>query len=329
MVKQQHADGGWGQGGGWRVGNEGKGRVEGVEIKDPPDVGNTCIAVLALIRAGNTPKSGPYAKEAARSAEFICAHVQKSDDKSLYVTDIKGTQIQSKIGPFVDTFLTSMVLAELKGKMTDEKGDRMLLAALTKTIGKIEKNQQADGTFRGNDGWATVLSQGLANKGLNRAAQNGIAVKTSSLDRIQGQVAANYDPKAKEFKPTGTSGGPGDASAKNTQRANPTRGAQPQTQAPMPTGPSDAGVPIYNASSNLTNAADVTNTFRLAEKKARAVLADKDASKESKKKAEDTLSRCQAAEMLCAETTAAVLKQLDRPEFVQGFGCNGGEEFPS
>src|SRR5712692_7012781 len=62
LVKQQHADGGWGQGGG-----------EGAESKEPPGVGNTCIAVLALIRAGNTPKSSPYAKEVARSAEFICA----------------------------------------------------------------------------------------------------------------------------------------------------------------------------------------------------------------------------------------------------------------
>src|SRR5262245_50256398 len=61
LVAQQHPNGGWGQGGGWRVGNQG-GRVEGAEVQDPPDVGNTCIAVLALMRAGNTPNNGPYAK---------------------------------------------------------------------------------------------------------------------------------------------------------------------------------------------------------------------------------------------------------------------------
>src|SRR5262249_39937185 len=43
LVAQQHPNGGWGQGGGWRVGNQG-GRVEGAEVQDPPDVGNTCIA---------------------------------------------------------------------------------------------------------------------------------------------------------------------------------------------------------------------------------------------------------------------------------------------
>src|SRR5262245_42615163 len=55
LIEQQDASGGWGQGGGWRTASEG-GRVEGADVKDPPDLGNTCIATLALIRAGNSPK---------------------------------------------------------------------------------------------------------------------------------------------------------------------------------------------------------------------------------------------------------------------------------
>src|SRR5262249_27272694 len=41
LVSQQDASGGWGQGGGWRTGGQG-GRVEGTDVADPPDVGNTC-----------------------------------------------------------------------------------------------------------------------------------------------------------------------------------------------------------------------------------------------------------------------------------------------
>ena len=93
------------------------------DVKDPPDVGNTCFAVLALLRAGNTPKEGPYAKNMAKAIEFICTYVEKSDDKTLYVTDVRDTQLQSKIGPYVDTFLVSMVLSELKGKVPDLKLD--------------------------------------------------------------------------------------------------------------------------------------------------------------------------------------------------------------
>src|SRR5947209_888189 len=47
LVKHQDQRGGWGQGGGWRVAGQG-GRVEGPQVQDPPDVGNTCAAVLAL-----------------------------------------------------------------------------------------------------------------------------------------------------------------------------------------------------------------------------------------------------------------------------------------
>src|SRR5262249_20267434 len=116
LVKQQCDDGGWGQGGGWRTGEQGN-RVEGTQVKDPPDVGNTSVALLALVRAGNTPKDGPYAKNVAKGVAFICSRIEKADEKSLDVTDVKGTQLHSKIGPYVDTFLASMVLAELKGKM--------------------------------------------------------------------------------------------------------------------------------------------------------------------------------------------------------------------
>ena len=42
LISQQQEDGGFGQGGGWRQNVEGgNGRVEGKEVKDPPDVGNT------------------------------------------------------------------------------------------------------------------------------------------------------------------------------------------------------------------------------------------------------------------------------------------------
>src|SRR5438128_2259376 len=38
LVNQQHANGGWGQAGGWRNNVQNGGRVEGAEIADPPDV---------------------------------------------------------------------------------------------------------------------------------------------------------------------------------------------------------------------------------------------------------------------------------------------------
>ena len=66
--------------------------------------------LLALFRAGNTPTSGEYKDAVAKELKFILTKVEKADKDSLYVTDVRGTQLQSKIGPYVDTFLVNLVL---------------------------------------------------------------------------------------------------------------------------------------------------------------------------------------------------------------------------
>src|SRR5262249_1210714 len=250
LAAQQQKDGGWSQGGGWRVGGQGGARGEGKDVADPSDVGNTAIALLALIRAGNTPTEGQYAKNAAKGIQYIRGKVEKADDKSLSVTDVQGTQLQSKIGTYVDTFLTAMVLCEVKGKMPDAKSEKLLVAALDKAIAKIEKNQNEKDQFAGNQGWAPVISQGLANKGLYRARQVGAKVSDEALKRAETQVAMGFDSKKGAFTTGASRGGPG-------------------------TG--DAGVAIYSASVAASNFQQLSDNNRFEEKKARDVLARKDA----------------------------------------------------
>ena len=156
-------------------------------MKDPSDMGNTCVAVLALIRSGSMPTAGPtegeYTAQVSKGIDFICEHVEQADRQSIWVTDVRDTQLQSKIGQYVDTFLAASVLSELKGKVPADKGGSRIEASLKKVIAKIESNQKEDGTFAGNAGWASVLSQGLCSKALNRAVQNGVQVKGEVLKR--------------------------------------------------------------------------------------------------------------------------------------------------
>jgi hypothetical protein len=333
LVNQQHESGGWGQGGGWRNSTQGNGRVEGANVKDPPDVGNTCIAVLALIRAGNTPKEGPYAKNVAKGIDFLCNTVEKADKDSLWVTDVKGTQIQSKIGQYVDTFLASMVLSEIKGKMDTAKSEERLVVALDKVVTKIEKHQGADGTFAGNNGWASVLSQGLANKGLNRARQAGAKVSDEAIAKVEKQVAANFDGKTGEFRGGGGVGGA--APAAGLGRAveaveAPFRGGNRTESAAAPAGiGSDAGVAIYAQSAQLASGQEVANTLREERKKAEEVLTKKDAKESDRDQARATLKRVADVEKLQDQATKTVVNRLNNKEFVAGFGSNGGEEFLS
>jgi Prenyltransferase and squalene oxidase repeat len=307
LVSQQKDNGGWGQGGGWRSNDNGGGRIEGKEVADPPDVANTAIAALALVRAGNTPKGGEYAKNVARAVDFLCMKVEKSDKTSLYVTDVRGTQVQTKIGPYVDTFAALLALSELKGQMQDEKAEARLVAAMNKVIGKIEDNQQKDGGFAKNEGWASVLSQGLASKGLNRAVQNGFAVKGDTLARDGEQSAKGLDTKTGKFAAAGTLAAGGAA-------------------APVP---SDAGVAIYNASARAAGLQETFNSLKQQEAKARATLDDAKAPKEDKKKATEHLARLEKAEEAQTLAVKGVVAQVDDKNFIAGVGSNGGEEFLS
>jgi len=341
LIEMQDASGGWGQGGGWRQSGTGGGRVEGNDAKDRPDLGNTCIATLALIRAGNSPQEGPYAKNVARAVAFICDRVEGADKDSLYVTDVRDTQLQVKIGPYVDTFLAGLVLSELKGKMPADGSDKRLLAALDKTVSKIEKNQKSDGTFAGNNGWASVLSLGLCSKFINRAAQNDVAVSKEVLNRDFSQTVAGLDKNSGEFKsaavlaastPTSGVAGPGPGAIAASGRTSSAGFAGGTTIGGGSTATfafSDAGVKLYNSAGNASRLNDLGNTSALIENKANGVLASPTASADEKRNAKDDLAK--VAEIKDAQQAAVngIIRQLDDKQFIAGFGNNGGEEFLS
>lgn len=341
LISQQHENGGWGQGGGWRQGAKGGGRVEGKEVADPPDLGNTCISALALIRAGNTPTEGLYAKQLARAVDFICKHVEASDKESLYVTDVRDTQLQSKIGRYVDTFLAGLVLSELKGKACDKPLEDRMAGALEKTIAKIERNQKQDGTFAENAGWASVLSQGLCSKALNRAFQNGVSVKQETLDRdlnvaVNGLAASAAKPaltlsgSATVAAGTVISGATLTAGAGGVAIGGPAP-ADPKVPvaSPVTAVPSDAGVQLYAFSANNATAAEnVTSNVKL-EEKAREVLEDSAASPAEKEQATKDLRRVADVAKVQEAAREGILARLDDKQFIAGFGNNGGEEFLS
>jgi hypothetical protein len=311
LVSQQHADGGWGQGGGWRRNTQG-GRIEGAGVTDPSDLGNTCVAALTLIRAGNTPHQGQHATELAKAFDFICRSVENSSADDLYVTDVRDTQLQQKIGPYVDTFVAGLVLSELKDKVP--AGDsRRLLAALNKIVAKIEKNQQADGTFAGNGGWAPVLSLGLCSKFLNRAAQQKVAVKDEVLKRDYAQSVAALDRKTGDFK-----------AAKSPEL--PAVGLR---IAGSPPAAADAGVMLYGAATGASRINDFGLTVRARERAARETLADRAAKPADKERAGRELREIEEVKSAQEAATSGIVRRLDDQQFLAGFGNNGGEEFLS
>jgi hypothetical protein len=309
LVKGQQEDGGWNQGGGWRN-NTGGGRVEGKNIEDPSDIGNTCFVLLALLRAGNTATEGEYKDAVKKGLKFVIARVDKADKDSLYITDVRGTQLQSKIGQYVDTFLVNLVLAEFRGKSGDQ--EKTLVAALEKTMTKIVRHQTADGGFAGNSGWAPTLSVGIANKSLVRARERGAQVDDKALERVMAQAkgAATGTAPAAVPPAAGLAGAPA-APARIAGAAG------------------DAGVTLYRSSQGASNTQDALNGLRFDGAKARDVLKDAKATKEAKEMATNKLAALDKAEADNDKVQAELSRNVRNESFVAGFGNNGGEEFLS
>jgi hypothetical protein len=116
---------------------------------------------------------------------FILQHVEKSPSEGLAITDVTGTQIQRKLGPYIDTFLTSKLLAELDGRMGDAQTNARVRRGLEKCVAKIEKNQMNDGSWNISGGWAPILGTSLASQSLAMARDKGVSVAPKSLARVE------------------------------------------------------------------------------------------------------------------------------------------------
>ena len=203
LVSVQGKDGGWGQDGGETSYIRQGERLE----SSGNDVANTAVAAEALLHAGNTPTSGEYHESLQRAVRFILQRVEQSPMDGLTVTNLTGTQIQRKLGPYIDTFLTSKLLAELDGNMGDDQANARVRKSLEKCVAKVEKNQLKDGSWNVAGGWAPILGTSLASQSLYVAKGKGVAVSQMAMNRVDGYT------KDSAIAPTGTSGRSADAAS--------------------------------------------------------------------------------------------------------------------
>jgi len=230
LVAVQGNDGGWGQDGGHDADVR---QGESLESSGN-DVANTAVATLALIRAGHTPMQGKYQESVRKGLEFILERVEASPQEGLALLTAKGSQIQRKLGPHIDTFLTSMLLSEIDGEMNDPQADERVRLALQKTVNKIEENQLEDGSWNLAGGWAPILGTSIASRSLFEAKQKGVPVDEMVLARVD-----NYTKES--MQGVGSGGGVG---------AGAGRGVGPGTGAGVgarvfASSPTDAGIALY------------------------------------------------------------------------------------
>jgi hypothetical protein len=259
-------------------------------VRDQGSVADTSMALLALVRAGHLPGKGEFGPNVQKGLEYVLAEVEASDADSLYVTKTRGTRVQGKIGTYVDTFAALLVLTEVKHLVGNTPLGPRIGKATAKIVAKIEKNQKADGTWA-NEGWAPVLTQGIASKGLNRASQGGEKMKEETLKRVEQQAQSSFDARSGGF----ASGG-------------------------------SAGIDLYGTASGASQARDSANTRKAAEPTVQRKLETASTPAE-KAQYTATLREGKQAQAHAEDAEKALLGRLSDPNFVRGFGNNGGEEF--
>lgn len=288
LVKRQLPGGGWGQG------EESAKMGGGGALQSKPNVADSCMAIFALVRSGSTPKSGEYSKAILKGLEYICSEIEKSPEKGLSITSQKGTRVQQKIGPYIDTFLAANVLADVKDNMPDDKGTKRIAAAIHKVMDKIEKNQRKDGSWD-NKSWAGTLGQSIATRAVNNVAAKGVKVKDSVRDKATTFAAKDFDSKTGKFSK----------------------------------GAGSAGVELYSggASLNGMQQAEVRNgQLRIAYAKK---LERKDTSDKERAEIKKQLKNFADNKAKLDKARKAIVKRMEDKKFIAGFGSNGGEEFLS
>ena len=193
LASVQGADGGWGQDGGEASSARPGERLE----SSGNDVANTAVAALALLQAGRQ-----YQPQVERALIFVLQRIEASPADGLAITDRQGTQIQRKLGPYIDTFLSSMLMSQIDGRASTPALNARVRKALQKTVAKIEKHQQSDGSWNIAGGWAPVLGTSMASRSLFEAQNRGVAVDAAVLER-----AKKYTVSALSAAPPPVAGG--------------------------------------------------------------------------------------------------------------------------
>jgi hypothetical protein len=187
MVEAQNENGGWGAGSHSRQ-----------DVKDPhavpSDPATTSMVAMALVRSGNTLTSGKNSAQVKKALNYLLETIEKSAPSHPNITELTGTQIQSKLGANIDVVLTAQFLADVVQHAShDAQLKSRIEKALDVCVSKIQKAQDTNGSTAGA-GWAGVLQSSFATNALEAAEANGAKVDKKALEKSREFQKKNYDP---------------------------------------------------------------------------------------------------------------------------------------
>lgn len=189
IVEAQNANGGWGAGSHSRQ-----------DVTNPhavqTDPATTSMVAMALVRSGSTLTTGKNSAQVKKALNYLLETIEKSAPSHPNITELTGTQIQTKLGANIDVVLTAQFLSDvIQHASHDEILKRRIEKALDVCVSKIQKAQDPNGSTAGA-GWAGVLQSSFATNALEAAEANGAKVDKKALDKSREFQKKNYDPSS-------------------------------------------------------------------------------------------------------------------------------------
>ncbi|HLQ36570.1 MAG TPA: hypothetical protein VK348_02125, partial [Planctomycetota bacterium] len=155
LLDAQNRDGSWGDNAGSRG-----------------EVGNTCIAALALLGHGSTPTRGPHWHELRRGLDWLRVRTNSYGEGR---TLDEATLLQRKLGDNADLYLVTLLYSEVVGMNTDSEEDRKMQQELGRMTARIASLQQPNGEWETS--YEPMLTTTLAWLALKQAHAAGITIK--------------------------------------------------------------------------------------------------------------------------------------------------------
>ena len=177
-------------------GGYGAGSHNAQHIRDPhavqADPATTAIVAQAFLRSGNTLNKGTHAKNLKKAINYLLETVESTSKGDPYITDVRNTQIQTKLGANIDAVLTAQFLSNLLDRKLRGVDKKRVERCLDICVSKIQQSTDSSGRQKGA-GWAGVLQSGLANSALEAAEAAGVEVDKKVLERSRNYQKGNYD----------------------------------------------------------------------------------------------------------------------------------------
>jgi hypothetical protein len=280
-------------------GGYGAGSHSAQHIRDPhavnADPATTAMVGMALLRSGTTLKTGVHAENLKNALDYMLKTIERVDDDSPYITQVRNTQIQTKLGENIDAVLAAQFLSNILDRNLSGIDRQRIVRCLDICVARIQDGTDENGKQKGA-GWAGVLQSGMANSALESAQTVGASIDKEVLERSRKYQKDNYNEE--------------DGSVKTDD---------------------GAGIMLYSVSGSVRASAKEARKAKADVNKAKAegkIAADAEVNAETLEEIGYVSGEAQKYGA-AYKVYESAKKTAQKDEVLDGFGNNGGEEFLS